>query len=254
MKRLLTLLLILAMVSGCSAKPLAKLTEEAINIDITEDFDPASVLTDVQEGTDVSYELDEENSHLVITLTKDDKTETLETDVTITYPRFELPENITIDTYTGYDINGLVETEDGVEISSELNEETGELTITYTKGNYSQTITQEVEVVNSDPWEGVFPGSFKLIREQNSGTGETWDMTGNCSVTFYADGTLRSEAFGQTYNRTYTITNKTDEKIEGYYVQTEYNKTTYFTVYPDGKYVALAGVAMNGHNVYMYNY
>lgn len=145
-------LIALFMFSACADnKPLAKLASENISIDITEPFDINSCLDEVREGTEVSYNLDVDNSHLTINLNNDKKSETIETDVTIIYPRVNVPDDITIDTFVGYDINKIVDCDEGVELQSNLNENAGELTITYSKGEYTNTIVKKVTLTSSNP-------------------------------------------------------------------------------------------------------
>lgn len=149
-KKIILSLAICFLITGCS-RPLANLTEEAIEIDMTRQFEPSSVLSDIKEGTKIDYQLDEENSRLLITLKNKDQTETIETDVTLLYPEYTLQEDISIDTYKGYDINDLVSADPGTTITSSLDEENGILTITLTNGIWSKTIEKQVNVENSFP-------------------------------------------------------------------------------------------------------
>ena len=89
MKKLLFILMVCTALTGCSntnvedkvsnetSKALAVLNapEELI---IDENFDVNSILADVQEGVEATYEVDEENSKIVITLTQGEQVETLE--------------------------------------------------------------------------------------------------------------------------------------------------------------------------------
>ena len=163
MKRtpLLFLLISLLLLTACDTKPLASLSipeDEELTIDIRDEFDPNSIIKDVKEGSEVSYELDETNSKIIITITNGDKTETLEKTVNIQYPLGEfIEEDITIDTYTGYDIKDLVNVSEGTEITEELDEENGKLKITLTNGDRTEVIEKDVEVINTNP----FPVKWK---------------------------------------------------------------------------------------------
>lgn len=92
MKKTIYLLLIifLLLISSCSQKPLAVLTDNSIEIDMVKEYDPYSAFTDIQDGVDISYELDETNSKITFTVSKDDKKEVYEgIDVTLIYPQID---------------------------------------------------------------------------------------------------------------------------------------------------------------------
>lgn len=152
MKKIILISLLMFALTGCS-NDLAKLNApEDLVIDTREDFDPKTILTEIEEGVEVSYKLDEENSKIVITLTKDDKTQNLEAPVTIQKPLVVPNENITIDTYKGYDINTLINVEEGTEVTETLDEEKGILTITAKNGDREEIFEVPVEVTNSSPY------------------------------------------------------------------------------------------------------
>ena len=89
MKKLLFILMVCTALTGCSntnvedkisnetAKALAVLNapEELV---IDENFDVNSILSEVQEGVEATYKVDEENSKIIITLTQGEQVETLE--------------------------------------------------------------------------------------------------------------------------------------------------------------------------------
>ena len=90
MKKLLILLLILTTVMGCSEKPLATLTTDPIEIDMAGEFDPHSVFSDIQDGVEINYEVNEEDSTCTFILSKGDKQEVFENiSVTLIYPEEE---------------------------------------------------------------------------------------------------------------------------------------------------------------------
>lgn len=89
---LIFLIALFLIISGCTEKPLAVLTENPIEIDMAEEFDPYSAFTDVQDGAEISYELDEENSKITFVVRKGDKEERFEDiDVTLIYPSLTAP-------------------------------------------------------------------------------------------------------------------------------------------------------------------
>lgn len=135
---------------SCTEKPLGTLSvaqDAQVVYSMQSEFDYMSLIKDVEEGTEVTCILDEENSKVIITLTKGDKTETIEKSVKIEYPLWEQPsEPIRIDTYTGYDINQLLILREGVQIiSHELNGNI--LTITLSDGEREETFNIEAEII-----------------------------------------------------------------------------------------------------------
>ena len=92
MKKIIYLLLLLSLffISACTEKPLAVLSENPIEIDMTEEYDPYTAFTDIQDGVVISYELDEANSTITFTVSKDDRKEVFEDlDVTLIYPQVD---------------------------------------------------------------------------------------------------------------------------------------------------------------------
>ena len=92
MKKIIKTLIILVLVflTGCSEKPLAVLTKNPIEIDMSEEFDPYSVFSDIQDNTVITYELDEENSKISFVVSKGDKQELHEgIDVKLIYPEID---------------------------------------------------------------------------------------------------------------------------------------------------------------------
>lgn len=131
-------------------KPLGTLSvaqDAQVVYSMQNEFDYMSLIKDVEEGTEVSCTLDEENSKVIITLTKGNKTETIEKSVKIEYPLWEQPsEPIKIDTYTGYDINQLLILREGVQIiSHELNGNI--LTVILSDGEREETFNIEAEII-----------------------------------------------------------------------------------------------------------
>lgn len=193
-KKIITVLVLIVLVLGIGIvvslnKHLGKLTSDEIVVDVTETFDVNAYLTNLKKGVEVSYELDEENSHLTVNLTNGKKNEVLEKDVTIKYPRVIIPDDISIDTFTGYDINDIVDYEDGVNVSSNLNLEDSELTINYSKGEYSQTVVKKVTLFSSNPRDNArFYDCVNIV-------GTEYGMI------VYPDGTLEEEEMsGNVYN------------------------------------------------------
>ena len=81
------LILVVILLTGCNEKPLAKIQSDPIEIDMAEEFDPYSVFYEIQDGTDITYEIDEENSTVSFLVSKGDrKEEYKDIKVTLIYP------------------------------------------------------------------------------------------------------------------------------------------------------------------------
>lgn len=153
------LILFLAM-TGCS-RSVAKLavdTKETTVIDATAKIDPYDYLEDVDEEASVEYSI--ADNIMTITVSKDNKTETFEVPVEIEEPNVSIDENITIDTYVGYDIEDYIHEDEGVSHTTNFDEETGDLSVTFTKGEWTTTLESKVEITDSDPIYGKYTSTF----------------------------------------------------------------------------------------------
>lgn len=151
MRKTILVLTLLIVTSGCSLlNPLAKLSKEELSIDIRDEFDPMSVLTDVKEGTEVSYELDEENSKLIISLVNGDKTQTLKKDVTILYPLGELLAD-KISYYTYKDFNGLdyIKLDEDVTCDYDIDFDNAKIVYHLKRGDREEDYTADLDIVTT---------------------------------------------------------------------------------------------------------
>lgn len=151
--KLLTLLIIgLIACTGCEAKPLAELTSEDYTYDSTKAFNIDDILSNVSDDTKVDYLIDEDNSKVVITLTKGDKTETLEKDITISKPTIEVSDGITYDSYTqDLDLEDHITKPETTTYDYTLDVDNNLITINFKDGEYKETITKDLVVIDSTP-------------------------------------------------------------------------------------------------------
>lgn len=122
------------MLSACASKPLAKLStdaQESIIYEAGSDFDPSLFLSDIKEGTQISYEMNETEGKIIFTLSDNDKTETVEAPLEVKYPSCSIAENITVDKTKGYDLYEFITAEDGVKVEASFDEQTGIMTVTF---------------------------------------------------------------------------------------------------------------------------
>ena len=159
------------LLTGCSSSvaKLAITSDEVVTLDASAKVNPSDYLEDVVEGAEVSYTISD--NVMTITVSKDDKTETFEVPVEIEEPNVSIDENITIDTYVGYDIEDYIHEDEGVSHTTNFDEETGDLSVTFTKGEWTTTLDSKVEVTSSEP-EEVWPKTYSCYEALN-GVSET---------------------------------------------------------------------------------
>ena len=139
---------VLVLLLGACNKELTKIKEGDIIIDLTEKFDPISVLYDIKEGSEITYVLDQENSILFITLINGDKKEVLEIPIIIKEPQYEIAERIVIDRKKGFNARSFVRTEEGVSIDCEIDETTKIIKIILKKGMWTKHLEKEFIYIN----------------------------------------------------------------------------------------------------------
>lgn len=125
-------------------EPLAKFNCDDNLIINKNSFKPESILSDIKEGTDITYELTD--TSVVLTLTNGDQTDIMEHDATITESiGWFNTDDILIDVpYTIYPIEDVLTLIDGTKIDSySLSYNT--LTVTLVNGDIAETLTKEVK-------------------------------------------------------------------------------------------------------------
>lgn len=147
MKKIFLILLTILLV-GCSDINIKK---DSV-IDLSESFNLENIIEHSDNISILSYDLDTDNSKLLITYLKDDKTLTKQFDVTIKQPQYTINDDIVIDVYKGYDIYKIVNAETGIILTSQLDADNCKLTIHLSKGNWSKDETIDVDIINSNPF------------------------------------------------------------------------------------------------------
>ncbi len=205
--------------SGCSSSvaKLAVESDEVVTIDATAKVNPSDYLKDVAEDAEVNYSITD--GVMTITATKGDKTETFEVPVTIEEPRVSIDEDITIDTYVGYDLEEYIHEDEGVSHTTNFNEETGELSVTFTKGEWTTTLDSQVEVTSSDPIY-IWPKTYSCYEPLNN-LSQT--------IVFYDNGRfMDDEANPGSYG--YDGSNVWSFQFDGYKLLTAYGDLNQFTI------------------------
>ena len=204
------ILTLLVITTGCkSVATLAVKSNEVVTIDATSKIDPYDYLKDVDEDAKVNYSI--EDNTMIITVSKDDETKTFEVPIEIEEPNVSIDENIVVDKYVGYNIEDYIHEDEGVSHTTTFDEETGNLSVTFTKGEWTKTLESTVEVTDSEPWPKVYSccddnglTSTMILYEDGSLTDDygyvfytgTWTYDGNNSWFFDYDDALDFPAEG----------------------------------------------------------
>ena len=157
-KKLLIIPTLLLLLTGCGE--VAKLnitTTEPITIDATEKLDPSIYLSNLDKNATVDYEI--KNNELIISVTKGDKTTDFNVPVQVNEPKVSIDRHIEVDKYVGYDLEQYIHEDEGVTHTTNFDEDTGKLSVTFTKGEWSTTLEDDVTVTDSNPinkWPKVY--------------------------------------------------------------------------------------------------
>ena len=165
-KKLLIIPTLLLLLTGCGE--VAKLnitTTEPITIDATEKLDPSIYLKNLDKNATVDYEI--KDNELIISVTKDDKTTDFNVPVQVYEPKVSIDRHITVDKYAGYDLEQYIHEDEGVTHTTNFDEDTGKLSVTFTKGEWSTTLEDDVTVTDSNPINS-WPKTYSCVDTLNS--------------------------------------------------------------------------------------
>ena len=194
-KKLLCVCALSLLLTGCGeVVKLNITTTEPITIDATEKLDPTVYLKDLDKNATVDYEI--KNNEMVITVTKGDKTENINILVEVNEPKVSIDRHIEVDKYVGYDLEQYIHEDEGVTHTTNFDEDTGKLSVTFKKGEWSTTLEDDVTVLDSNPinkWPKVYTCCDSI--------------DGNCDsvLTLNEDGTFKDkDGFGWSDTGKYT--------------------------------------------------
>lgn len=157
-KKLLCVCALSLLLTGCGE--VAKLnitTTEPITIDATEKLDPTVYLKDLDKNATVDYEI--KDNELIISVTKGDKTTDFNIPVEVNEPKVSIDRHIEVDKYVGYDLEQYIHEDEGVTHTINFDEDTGKLSVTFKKGEWTTTLEDDVTVLDSNPinnWPKVY--------------------------------------------------------------------------------------------------
>ena len=185
-KKLLCVCALSLLLTGCGE--VAKLnitTTEPITIDATEKLDPSIYLKNLDKNATIDYEI--KDNELIISVTKGDKTTDFNIPVEVKEPKVSVDRHITVDKYVGYDLEQYIHEDEGVSHTIDFDEDTGKLSVTFTKGEWSTTLEDDVTVLDSNPLN-VWPKTYTCCDS----------IDGDCGLimTLHKDGTFSQKHAG----------------------------------------------------------
>ncbi len=149
-KKLLLIPILMLLLTGCGeVTKLNITTTEPITIDATEKLDPSIYLSNLDKNATVDYEI--KDNELIISVTKGDKTTDFNIPVEVKEPKVSIDRHITVDKYVGYDLEQYIHEDEGVTHTTNFDEDTGKLSVTFTKGEWTKVIDDDVTVLDSNP-------------------------------------------------------------------------------------------------------
>ena len=163
-KKLLCVCALSLLLTGCGNLATSNVADgETVTIDATEKLDPTVYLKDLDKNATVDYEI--KDNEIVITISKGDKTKNINIPVEVNEPKVSIDRHITVDKYVGYDLEQYIHEDEGVTHTTNFDEDTGKLSVTFTKGEWSTTLEDDVTVLDSNPinnWPKTYTGCDSL--------------------------------------------------------------------------------------------
>ena len=143
---------------------------EEITADLVEGFNIEDYVV-VEEGVNVSYVLDKENQKISITLSKGIWQKEITQDAKVNVPYYEVADEIEITKLFGLRIEDFVKAEDGVDIEYDFDKENMKLSVTLSKGMWSENFVRDVEYIELEypvTFTSVEGGYFDEIKEMTN--------------------------------------------------------------------------------------
>lgn len=235
-KKLLLISTLLLLLTGCGeAVKLNITTTEPITIDATEKLDPTVYLKDLDKNATVDYEI--KDNELIISVTKGDKTTNFNVPVEVIEPKVSIDRHIEVDKYVGYDLEQYIHEDEGVTHTINFDEDTGKLSVTFTKGEWTTTLEDDVTVLDSNPINN-WPKTYTCCMSNENAC--------NYVLTLKEDGTFNDKdiTYGWSDTGKYTY----DGNNSWFF---DYNNSN--DLYASGNYekiVVAAGQTMGGTKIF----
>lgn len=135
-------------------------TFETVDIDGTLPVDLSKFYSNPEKLANLTYTFNEDETVMTITDENGEEPHSFDVPVNVIYPEYTIAEDITVDTYVGYDVNDFVTAEEGVEVVSELDEENSVLNVTLSKNDWTVNKSVSVTLTSSEPQ---YPISYKML-------------------------------------------------------------------------------------------
>ena len=168
-KKLLCVCALSLLLTGCGEPAEIGVKEgETITIDATEKIDPSIYLKNVDKDATVDYEI--KDNEMIITATKGKKTVSFTVPVQVNEPKVSIDRHIEVDKYVGYDLEQYIHEDEGVTHTTNFDEDTGKLSVTFTKGEWTTTLEDDVTVLDSNPinsWPKTYTCCFSIEKGCN---------------------------------------------------------------------------------------
>ena len=194
-KKLLCVCALSLLLTGCGNLATSNVADgETVTIDATEKLDPTVYLKDLDKNATVDYEI--KDNEMVITVTKGDKTENINIPVEVNESKVSIDRHITVDKYVGYDLEQYIHEDEGVTHTTNFDEDTGKLSVTFTKGEWTKVIDDDVTVLDSNPINN-WPKTYSCCLSIESGCNYTFVLNENNTFDV-------NHSSGAAYNGKYT--------------------------------------------------
>lgn len=149
-KKLLCVCALSLLLTGCGKEVTTNVKDgQTVTIDATEKIDPSIYLDNLDKDAKVSYEI--KNNEMVITVTNGKKTTDFNIPVEVNEPKVSIDRHIEVDKYVGYDLEQYIHEDEGVTHTTNFDEDTGKLSVTFKKGEWTTTLEDDVTVLDSNP-------------------------------------------------------------------------------------------------------
>lgn len=193
-KKLLCVCALLLLLTGCGKEVTTNVKDgQTVTIDATEKIDPSIYLDNLDKDAKVSYEI--KDNEMVITVTNGKKTTDFNIPVQVNEPKVSIDRHIEVDKYVGYDLEQYIHEDEGVTHTIDFDEDTGKLSVTFTKGEWTKVIDDDVTVLDSNPINN-WPKKYSCTESLYPGEIDTYIL--------YEDGKLTTIIGGGQDNGTYT--------------------------------------------------
>ncbi|MDD5802467.1 MAG: hypothetical protein PUD31_08595 [Solobacterium sp.] len=165
-KKLLCVCALSLLLTGCGNLATSNVADgETVTIDATEKLDPSIYLKNLDKNAIVDYEI--KDNELIISVTKGDKTTDFNIPVEVIEPKVSIDRHIEVDKYVGYGLEQYIHEDEGVTHTTNFDEDTGKLSVTFKKGEWSTTLEDDVTVLDSNPINN-WPKTYSCVDTLNS--------------------------------------------------------------------------------------